>query len=70
MQYIALRSGLIIRFDEAKVTFEFNQKGYFVGDVALHNPETQRPGGGYLTSFRSVESFTFHMDEISAHWVE
>lgn len=62
MQYVMLKSGLTIRFYPEKVQFSFNEKGWFVGDVGLRLlPET---------GFRPVESFTFHKDEISAHWME
>jgi hypothetical protein len=70
MQFILLKSGPIIRFNPDYCEFSFNQNGYFVGDVQLHLPQTQRQDERNLTSFFKVESFTFHMDEISCHWVD
>ena len=61
MQYVFLKSGVEIRFNPENVEFSFNQRGYFVGDVGLRLPN--HPG------YTNVESFTFHMDEMSCHWV-
>jgi hypothetical protein len=61
MQYVFLKSGVIIRFNPEKCEFSFNQRGYFAGDVGLMLPGE--------TGYHNVESFTFNMDEISCHWV-
>jgi hypothetical protein len=70
MQHILLKSGAIIRFNFDLIEFSFTPLGYFVGDVWLHLPQTQRKDVNTLSSFVKVESFTFHMDEMSCHWVE
>jgi hypothetical protein len=62
MQYVFLKSGVEIKFNPEKVQFSFNEKGYFVGDVALISPNH--------AGYSNVESFTFHIDEISCHWVK
>jgi len=69
MQYVMLKSGAIIRFNTEKVELDFNEDGYFVGDVGLHLSQTQREGASNLTSFIPVESFTFHETEMSCHWL-
>ena len=70
MQHVLLKSGAIIRFNSDLIEFNFNSLGYFVGDVWLHLSQLQRKDVHTLSSFVKVESFTFHMDEISCHWVE
>jgi hypothetical protein len=70
MQHILLKSGAIIRFNSDLIKFLFNPLGYFVGDVWLHLPQTQRKDVNTLSSFLKVKSFTFHTDEMSCHWVE
>jgi len=59
MQYVFLKSGIEIRFNPERCEFSFNDRGYFVGDVGLAR------GSAYI----NVESFTFHMDDISCHWI-
>ncbi len=62
MQYVFLKSGVEIRFNPDNYAFSFNENGYFVGDVVVRT--------SFQPHFHSVESFTFHMDEMSCHWVE
>jgi hypothetical protein len=68
--YVALKSGIIIRFNPEKASFGFNHEGYFSADVAMHLPQTQRPGETEITSFKDVQSFTFHKSEMSCQWAE
>lgn len=62
MQHVFLKSGVEIRFYPERCEFIFNQKGYFVGDVGIRISSKN--------TFHNVESFTFHMDEMSCHWME
>lgn len=66
MQYVLLKSGVLIRFHNENCPFEFNDKRYFSGDVGIKLPNSN-PERDF---FHKVESFTFHYDEMSCHWVE
>lgn len=59
---VMLKSGAIFAFDINYTEFSFNEKGYFVGDGLL-SPR------GYSDGFSEVKEFTFHMNEISCHWL-
>ena len=59
MHYVFLKSGIEIRFNPEECQFSFNERGYFVGDVELAR------GPKYVY----VDMLTFHMDEISCHWI-
>jgi len=59
MHYVILKSGVEIRLNPEVCQFSFNERGYFVGDVELAR------GPKYV----DVANFTFHMDEISCHWI-
>jgi hypothetical protein len=61
MQYILLKSRALIRFNPNKCPFVFNEYGYFVGDVSLNSKGAGSP---------AVKSFTFHISEMSCHWVQ
>jgi hypothetical protein len=62
MRYVFLKSGIEIRFNPMSMDFKssFDERGYFVEDVELAR------GSKYV----DVANFTFHMDEISCHWIE
>jgi hypothetical protein len=62
MQHVFLKSGVEIRFNPEKCEFCFNDRGYFVGDVGVRRSSNN--------TFHNVESFTFHIDEMSCHWME
>lgn len=63
MQHVMLKSGVLIAFEMNKVPFTFNEEGFFVNDVYLSlDCNTDK--------FRKVESFTFHISEMSCHWVK
>jgi len=70
MQHVYLKSGVMIKFSPEKCRFEFNERGYFVGDVYIITPYSRNgiSNGEKVSSL--VESFTFHLDEISCHWLE
>jgi hypothetical protein len=59
IHYVFLKSGVEIRFNPVDFKSLFNERGYFVGDVELAR------GSKYV----DVAMFTFHMDEISCHWI-
>ena len=59
MQYVFLKSGVEIRLNSVDFKSSFNERGYFVEDVELAR------GSKYV----DVANFTFHIDEISCHWI-
>ena len=61
MQYVFLKSGVLIIFNLENCKFTFNEAGYFVGNVDILVPSES------VTEV--VESFTFHIDEMSCHWI-
>jgi hypothetical protein len=62
MQHVFLRSGIEIKFDLERCEFSFNEKGYFEGDVSVKTSS--------MSGFTNVQKFTFHLDEISCHWIK
>ena len=60
MQYVFLKSGIEIRFNPVDFKSSFDERGYFVEDVELARE----------SKYVDVAMFTFHMDEISCHWIE
>ena len=70
MQHVFLKSGVLIKFSPENCPFSFNERGYFVGDVYVTTPYCRNGMDNGTKIASKVESFTFHLDEISCHWVE